>query len=191
MPSLAKPDRTFCVYPLYEKLVSRLRSLHFLVKKDTRCPELKRAPSRRSTAPPPSRAVASVPCKVFFRTTRRADMTTICSWSTPLRPSVLTPNLLLRHRTSHNQIIPPLRSLFTTSDTVQSVLGSRSSRSTWVDQEKVPRVSEKLGSQLHTQIDTQFEKAVLQQLDALLPGVLESEIQASLHIARTGWIMSL
>lgn len=49
-------------------------------------------------------------------------------------------------------------------------------------------VSEKLGSQLRTKVDTKINEAGHQQLEVLLPDVLESETQALLtpvHIAQT------
>lgn len=52
-------------------------------------------------------------------------------------------------------------------------------------------MSEEHGSQRQTGIHTNLERTVHQQLDALLPALLTSEIQASLHIARTDWIAVL
>lgn len=42
-----------------------------------------------------------------------------------------------------------------------------------------------LGSKLRTEIDTKFGRTVCQQLDALKPAILESEIQTSPVIAHT------
>lgn len=52
-------------------------------------------------------------------------------------------------------------------------------------------MSEGLGSQLRTEVDTNLERTVRQELDTLLPTVFESEIQARSDIARTDWIVSL
>lgn len=52
-------------------------------------------------------------------------------------------------------------------------------------------MSEKVGCQLRKKIDTKIEKAVRQQSGALLPAILESEIQASLHVAQTDCTASL
>lgn len=52
-------------------------------------------------------------------------------------------------------------------------------------------MSEELGSKLRMGIDTKIEKDLRQQLDALLPAVLKSKIQASLHVAQADWIASL
>lgn len=96
-----------------------------------------------------------------------------------------------KDRTNDNPIIPPLRNLPAPSDTVQSVLGNHPSRSSWVYQKVVPRASEELGTELRAEIDTKIERKVRQQLDALSAAVLESEIQASLDIARADWIAPL
>lgn len=55
-------------------------------------------------------------------------------------------------------------------------MGSNSNRSQWIDQVVVPRVSKELGNQFSTEINTNIERAVRQQLDALLPTVFELEI---------------
>lgn len=52
-------------------------------------------------------------------------------------------------------------------------------------------MSKELRSQLFMEISTRVERTVYQLLDALSHAVLKSEIQASLHIARTHWIASL
>lgn len=51
----------------------------------------------------------------------------------------------------------------------------------------VRRVSEDFGNELHTEIDTKIKKKMCQFWDALLPALLNSEIQASLNIAQTNW----
>lgn len=67
-----------------------------------------------------------------------------------------------------NPIIPPVRNLPASTNDVQFVAGSCSSRFSWVYQEVVLRVKEKVASQLCTENDTKIERAVRQQLDTLL-----------------------
>lgn len=55
----------------------------------------------------------------------------------------------------------------------------------------ITRVSEGLGTSLCTELDTKIEGGVRQQLDSLLPAVLESEVQASMDTVQTNWIASL
>lgn len=100
-------------------------------------------------------------------------------------PRVSKPDRLLRDRTDGSPIIPPLQNLPAANDTMRSVLGSYSSLSDWVYQEVGPRLSEKPGSQFRTEIDTKVEKAMRQQVNALLPALLELKIQASLDAAPT------
>lgn len=97
---------------------------------------------------------------------------------------VSTPSRLYRDGMSENPNMPPLRSLLAASNTGHSVPGSLPSPSSWVYREVIPTVCEELGSQLRAEIDTTIKRTVRQQLNALWPGVLDLEIQASLHIAQ-------
>lgn len=67
---------------------------------------------------------------------------------------------LLRDLTNDSPITRPLPNLTAANETTQSVLGKYSSRSIWVYQEVVPRVSEVFGDQLRKETDAMVKSAV-------------------------------
>lgn len=118
-------------------------------------------------------------------------MTATRSSIAPVSPPISTMDRVLGDRRDGNLVLRPLWNLRPVNGTMRCVPGYYSSRSNCVYQGVIRRVSEELRSQLQTKTDTKDERAVLQQLDTLLPAALESEIQASLDIAQTKWIASL
>lgn len=118
-------------------------------------------------------------------------MTGTGSSSASVMPPVLTLDRLFRARISDSPIIPPLGNVPAANSTAKFFVGNYLSRETCGYQEVVTMVSEELGNQLRTKIDTKAERAVLQQLNGLLPALPESEVHSSLDIARTDWIVSL
>lgn len=118
-------------------------------------------------------------------------MTSIRGSSDPITSLVSRTDRPIRDRMNDKPIISPLRNLSAAKDTVQYVPGSYSDRSNWVYEEVVPRVSKELGSQFLTEVHAKIERAECQQLDSLIPAVLEPDVQTSLDIARTSWRASL
>lgn len=179
------------MYAYYKKLFSRPRSSHSLVTVNYSTIKTRKKAKSRIARSTPSDTNTRVSGKMSAHTTPPMDMTSTCSWNGPFTALASTVTCLRRDPTNENPISPPLRSRSTANDTVQFVSNSYSDRSIWLYQEAVSRVSEELGSQNCTEIDTKIERAVRQQLHRLLPALPETEIQFLPEIARTDWVALL
>lgn len=84
-------------------------------------------------------------------------------------------DLLLCDTTKRNQIISQPWNLFFAINSVYSVVGSISSRSHWVYEEVVFKMSEGLANRLHTEICTGTGRAKHEQLAGALPAVVKWE----------------
>lgn len=111
-----------------------------------------------------SRTITSVPCRISLHTTHRDDIVSTRSSRAFVLLPVSPPDRRFLDHTKHNQIILLLRNLPAAHDTRQSFPGSYSSRSSWVYQEAVLRVSKELGSHLCMKIDMKIKRGVLHQL---------------------------
>lgn len=175
-------------YLEYEKLLSRPRSSHSWIQKNIRHLAVKTGLSQKSTVLLLWYYRESTTKEVNSETAQPDEVTSTSSWSAPSMPPVSTTDRLLGDWTSENTIILPLQNPPPTTNTAKTVAGGYSSRSDYIYKGMALRVSEKLGNQPHARIDTKIEGGMRQQVDALLPAVLEWEIQPSLRAAWKDWI---
>lgn len=147
--------------------------------------KFKRVLGRRCPILRPYSPTKRVPCKISSHTTSLNDMMSTHSSSFPVMPRFQRRSVSPEVRHAKAQLSRRYGIYSPQNDTVFSLLGNHASCPNWIYQQEVPRVSEELGDELSTEIDTKIERAGLQHFNSLLLAVLESEIQTSLNISRT------